>query len=81
VSKHGRDAICIKPKGHKNPDHAGDPVTLYEYAVTYGGGVGPDVWDHDTYIKAQNIGDAYKRVTSRPGWDSTWAILVIEQKD
>lgn len=51
-----------------------------KYLVSYGGGIGPDVWDKDMTIDAVDIEDAAKQACARMEECSGW-IFMISQED
>lgn len=54
--------------------------TGFNYCVSYGGGVGPDVWDREIEVSAVDIADAISQVSGRVKEECGW-IFMVSQED
>ena len=53
----------------------------YKYVVTFGGGLGPDIWDAEIVVEAENIKEGLDKAIEQLDEECTesYAIFVIEQ--
>jgi len=63
-----------KPKGSRDP-RPGD----FNYVVSYGGGVGPDVWDSEMTISAVDISDAISQAIGQMEESGGWVFMVSQE--
>ncbi len=52
----------------------------FEYLVSFGGGIGPNVWDNEIVIEADNIREALEKSEPKVNEAGGW-IYAIEQRD
>jgi hypothetical protein len=66
------NAECARATRSPRPDD-------FTYVVSYGGGIGPDVWDKEMTISAVDINDAISQASSRMEECCGWVFMVYQE--
>lgn len=71
-------AVKAQKKADADPPAAPSQNKAFDYLISYGGGEGPDVWDREIEVCADNIADAARQAHARAQEEDGWAFSVVQ---